>query len=99
MAEEKQKFVTFMNEGGAVHTVSEELFKREYKGRVLKLSKAILTKLAANSDKVAELADLRLNAEDADGKPDHKARQQAARDWQKAQTESKEYRMSLVADD
>lgn len=95
----KPKYITFINEGGAVHTVEVGLFNRKYKGRVLKLGKAVLAKLAANSDKVAEFAEIRVNAVLENGQPDNKARAQAARDWQKAHREATAYRMSLVSDD
>jgi len=45
--------VTFMNETGAVHTVTKDMFEEFYKGKVRKLSKPQMKKLTELDEAVA----------------------------------------------
>jgi len=90
--------ITFINESGAVHTTEKELYNSTYK-HCRKITKAQLAKLGKLATDVSELADTRLNAVDADGKPDNEARTNAAKEMQKAKAAEEAYRKELLGDD
>jgi len=86
--------VTFINEHGAVHTTSKELFESNYRN-CRKVTKTQLNKLGKLGEKVSELSELRLSAVDADGNADAKARTKAAVELQKAKAAEKAYRKEM----
>jgi len=90
--------VTFINENGAVHTATKELFASTYK-HCRKITKAQMAKLSKLATDVSELADVRLNAVDEAGKPDQKARTAAAVAMQKAKAAENAYRKELLGED
>jgi len=55
--------VTFMNETGAVHTVSKAVFAEFYKGKVRKLSKPQMKKLTELDEAVAVAQQARMAGE------------------------------------
>jgi len=96
---EANKMITFMNNGGAVHTVPEELFLNEYKGKVRKLTKAQLDKMGKLSAEISIQAGLRASAVLENGQPDNEARSTAARAQQKATAAANEYKAELMGEE
>jgi len=86
--------VTFINEHGAVHTTSKELFESSYRN-CRKITKAQMAKLSKLAEASAKFAELRISAVDEDGKPDVAARTKAAVEMQKAKAAETAYRKEL----
>jgi len=82
----KPKQIVIMNKFGAVHSVSEELYRSVYRNDpdVRLMRPAELKKYGELSNKVAEAHKARLGAVDEDGNPDGPARAKAAKAYAQA---------------